>query len=275
MDKSIKNLFLESKDFSIKLEKYFDVYEDHFSKFRGKNITFVEIGVFNGGSLRIWKNYFGSNSRIIGIDINPECKKFANDGIEIYIGNQSDPLFWENFFKEVGNVDIILDDGGHTNLDQIITTVKCVDKINDGGVLMVEDTHTSYINEYNSKESFSFVNFSKKIIDDVNHKAGIHEFEKKDKDFFFKFSLNDYIYSSHFYESIVVFKIDRKKTYKNELVRNNGVDHKIEDLTWAGNSIHINNFKKMTEKLKFISFRKITRQLKKRIHNKILKYFFY
>ena len=70
----------------------------------------------------------------------------------------------------MGNVDIILDDGGHTNLDQIITTVKCVDKINDGGVLMVEDTHTSYINEYNSKESFSFVNFSKKIIDDVNHK---------------------------------------------------------------------------------------------------------
>ena len=41
MDKSIKNLFLESKDFSIKLEKYFDVYEDYFSKFRGKNITFV------------------------------------------------------------------------------------------------------------------------------------------------------------------------------------------------------------------------------------------
>ena len=274
MDKSIKDLFLESKDFSIKLEKYFDVYEDHFSKFRGKNITFVEIGVFNGGSLKIWKNYFGSSSRIIGIDINPECKKFANDGIEIHIGNQSDPLFWENFFKEVGNVDIILDDGGHTNLDQIITTVKCVDKINDGGVLMVEDTHTSYINEYNSKESFSFVNFSKKIIDDINHKAGIHEFEKKNKDFFFNFSLNDLIYSSHFYESIIVFIINRKKTFKNKLVRNNGINHKIEDLTWTGNSIHINSFRKMTEKFKFISFRKITKLLKKRIHNKIISNFF-
>ena len=181
-------------------------------------------------------------------------------------------LSFGKIFLIVGNVDIILDDGGHTNLDQIITTVKCVDKINDGGVLMVEDTHTSYINEYNSKESFSFVNFSKKIIDDINHKAGIHEFEKKDKDFFFKFSLNDYIYSSHFYESIVVFIIDRKKTYKNKLVRNNGVNHKIA--SFRGRRLDIKNFNKMTEKFKFISFRKITKQLKKRIHNKILKYFF-
>ena len=88
MDNSIQNLFLKSKDFSIKLEKYFDVYEEYFSTFKGKNITFVEIGVFNGGSLKIWKDYFGPKSRIIGIDINPECKKFAKDGIEIHIGNQ-------------------------------------------------------------------------------------------------------------------------------------------------------------------------------------------
>jgi len=274
MSNSIKNLFLQSKDYSIKLEKYFDVYEDYFSKFKGKNITFVEIGVFNGGSLKIWKNYFGPESRIIGIDINPECKKFANKGIEIFIGNQSDPLFWENFFDEVGKVDIILDDGGHTNLDQIITTVKCVDKINDGGVLMVEDTHTSYMDEYNSKESFSFINFTKKIIDDVNHKAGLHEFERKKGKFFFKFSLNKYIYSTHFYESIVVFRIDRKKTFKNKLVRNKGLDHKIEDLTWTGNAMHIEKFKNITNKLKFISFRKITKLLKKRIHNKIIEYFF-
>jgi len=274
MNDSIKDLFLKSKDFSIKLEKYFDVYEDYFSKFKGKNITFVEIGVFNGGSLKIWKNYFGPDSRIIGIDINPECKKFTDEGIEIFIGNQSDPLFWKDFFNNVGNVDIILDDGGHTNLDQIITTVKCVDKINDGGILMVEDTHTSYITEYNSKKSFSFINFAKKIIDDVNHTAGLQDFEIKKDKFFFKFSLNKYIYSTHFYESIVVFRIDRKKTFKNEFVRNEGLDHKIKDLTWEGNATHVEKFKKITGKFKFISFRKITKFLKKRIHNKILEYFF-
>ena len=274
MNNSIKDLFQKSEHSSIKLEKYFDVYEEYFSKFKGTNITFVEIGVFNGGSLKIWKDYFGSKSRIIGIDINQECKKFASDGIEIHIGNQSDPIFWENFFNKVGNVDIILDDGGHTNLDQIITTVKCVDKINDGGIMMIEDTHTSYMTEYNSKESFSFINFAKKIIDDVNYTAGLSVFEEKESKFFFNFSLNKYIYSSHFYESIVVFKIDRKKTYKNQLIKNEGIDHQIEDLTWQTNALHVQNFKKITSRLKFVSFRKITKLLKKRIHNKILKYFF-
>ena len=52
---------------------------NNFSKFKDKNITFVEIGVYNGGSLKIWKNYFGPKSRIIGIDINPDCKKFEDD----------------------------------------------------------------------------------------------------------------------------------------------------------------------------------------------------
>ena len=161
MDNSIQNLFLKSKDFSIKLEKYFDVYEEYFSTFKGKNITFVEIGVFNGGSLKIWKDYFGPKSRIIGIDINNECKKFEDkeNNIEIFIGNQSDENFWKIFFEKVGKVDIILDDGGHTNLNQIITTACTIKNINDGGVLLIEDVHTSYMPHYNSQIKQSFINF--------------------------------------------------------------------------------------------------------------------
>ena len=152
MSLSLKELFIKAKNFSSKHEKYFDVYEENFSKYKGKKITFVEVGIFNGGSLKIWKEYFGPDAKIIGIDINPECKKFEEDGIEIHIGNQSDPKFWDKFFSLVGNVDVILDDGGHTNLDQIITTTKCVNNINDKGILMVEDTHTSYIEFYNSSK---------------------------------------------------------------------------------------------------------------------------
>ena len=274
MNKKLKDLFLNSENFSFKWEKYFDVYEEYFTKFRDKNITFVEIGIYNGGSLKVWRDFFGPKSRIIGIDINPDCKKFEEDGIEIYIGNQSDPIFWKNFFNKVGNVDVILDDGGHTNLDQIITTVQCVDKINDGGILMVEDTLTSYINEYNSKKSFSFINFAKKIIDDVNYTAGIPEFQNKNNNLFFKFSLNKYIYSTHFYESIVVFNIDRKKTYINKLIKNNGVDHGIKDLTWSGNELNIKKFKKFVNYIKFLSLRKITKIIKKTKNTKILKEFF-
>ena len=156
MNKNLIDYFNETKNLSSKWSKYFDVYEENFSKFKGKDIIFVEIGVSNGGSLEIWKRYFGSRARIIGIDKNPECKKFEKDNIEIFIGNQSNPNFWENFFQEVGMVDIILDDGGHTNLDQIITTVECVKNINDGGLLLVEDTHTSYIKKYNSSIKYNF-----------------------------------------------------------------------------------------------------------------------
>ena len=136
---------------------------------------------------------------------------------------------------------------------------------------MVEDTLTSYLSEYNSKPSFSFINFAKKIIDDVNHTAGIPEFQNKK---FFKFSLNKYIYSTHFYESMVVFKIDRKKTYINRIIKNDGEDHKIKDLTWSGNELNIKKFKKFTDKFNFISLRKITKITKKLKNTKILKEFF-
>ena len=72
----LKKEFENLKNYSVKWEKYFKIYEKFFSKFKNKKIIFVEIGIFNGGSLQMWKNYFGKDSKIIGVDINPECKKF-------------------------------------------------------------------------------------------------------------------------------------------------------------------------------------------------------
>ena len=106
------DLFKQSKTFSTKWEKYFEVYDQIFEKYKEKKIVFVEVGVLNGGSLEIWKKFFHPESRIIGIDFNPDTKKFEKNGVEIYIGDQSNPQFWSNFFKEVGNIDILLDDGG-------------------------------------------------------------------------------------------------------------------------------------------------------------------
>ena len=270
MNLSLRELFIKAKNFSSKHEKYFDVYEENFSKYKGKKITFVEVGIFNGGSLKIWKEYFGPDAKVIGIDINPECKKFEEDGIEVHIGNQSDPKFWDNFFSSVGNVDIILDDGGHTNLDQIITTTKCINNINDNGILMVEDTHTSYIELYNSSKKFSFINFAKKIIDDVNFTFPL-DIKKKPK---FKYSFNKQIYSTHFYESIVVFTINRKKAVINTAIENQGTHHGIEDLVISGNELNIQNLKKFTDKIDFISLRKITKYFRKIANDKIVKKFF-
>lgn len=81
----------------------------------------------------MWRDYFGASARIIGIDLNPISKKWEKDGFEIYIGNQSDPLFWREIFEKIGDVDIVLDDGGHTYEQQIITAHECIPNIRDGG----------------------------------------------------------------------------------------------------------------------------------------------
>ncbi len=106
--------YLKSPIRSIKHSTYFDTYDDLFSRYRNKEITFVEIGVAAGGSLFMWRDFFGPKSRIIGIDFNPNAKTWEKDGFEIFIGSQSDESFWQDFIKKVGAVDILLDDGGHT-----------------------------------------------------------------------------------------------------------------------------------------------------------------
>ena len=134
---------------------------------------------------------------------------------------------------------------------------------------MIEDTHTSYMEPYNSSKKYSFINFAKKIIDDVNYTFpfGI----KKN----FDYSLNDHIYSSHFYESIVVFKVNRKKAIQNETIKNQGKFHEIEDHGKLGNEVNIYHIKKFVNKINFISLRKITKYFRNKTNNKVLRKFFY
>ena len=83
--------YLASPYLSLKHSAYFQVYEELLGKYRNQNITFVEVGVLNGGSLFMWRHFFGPKARIIGIDFNPLAKRWEDDGFEIHIGSQSDP----------------------------------------------------------------------------------------------------------------------------------------------------------------------------------------
>jgi hypothetical protein len=114
--------FMNSPHVSFKHTTYFDSYDHFFGHLRGKEFTFVEIGVLDGGSLFMWRDYFGKDCRIIGVDLNPEARRWQREGFEIYVGNQSDSVFWHDFANSVGEIDIVLDDGGHTYSQQIITT---------------------------------------------------------------------------------------------------------------------------------------------------------
>jgi hypothetical protein len=242
VQKKIKDSFIKSKYLSNKHLNYFDVYDDLLNDFIDHDIVFVEVGVLNGGSLFMWRDYFGPKARIIGIDLNPAAKKFEKDGFEIFIGDQEKPDFWKIFFNEIGKIDILLDDGGHTNNQQTVTTQNCIENIKDGGLLIVEDTHASYMKEFGNPSESSFVNFSKKNVDYINYRfPNIGEIKEP----FYK-----NVFSIAFFESIICYKINRQVCKKNIPVKNQGENLNHRDFRYGDpvKDDSVNELKKELEK---------------------------
>jgi hypothetical protein len=124
-----------------KWQHYFDIYDRHLRQFRGRDVTLVEIGVFGGGSLGMWRDYLGASAHICGIDIDPKCKRFETDDIEIVIGDQGDRGFWPSFLESHPQIDIVIDDGGHLPHQQAVTLEYLLPSVQPGGVYVCEDIH--------------------------------------------------------------------------------------------------------------------------------------
>jgi hypothetical protein len=118
---------------------YLDAYDRHFAPFRGKPTRFLEIGVWKGGSLELWRKYLGPEARILGIDVNPAC---AAENVRI--GSQDDPGFLKQVVEELGGIDIVLDDGSHVGKHQRASFQTLWPLLEDGGLYAIEDLHTSY-----------------------------------------------------------------------------------------------------------------------------------
>lgn len=181
---------------------YFDIYERHFERFRNKNPVILEIGVFEGGSLQMWKNYFG-DCKIIGMDINPDCKKYEEDGIEVFIGSQDDPNVINQILSKYPHIDIVIDDGGHFSVQMRKCFELLYNKISNTGVYLVEDTHACYWSNWGGdlKHPNSFVEFAKDKIDEVNAGAASKENNKV--------RITDVTRSTDsitFYDSVIVFE---------------------------------------------------------------------
>ncbi len=133
-----------------KWDHYFDIYERHFSRFRGTSVTVAEIGIYSGGSLDMWQYYFGEKARIIGIDIQPDCRIYERDGVSIYIGDQSSALFWREFKEREPDIDIVIDDGSHKYRHQLLTFKEMFPHIKNGGVFLCEDIHGYPKNDFSN-----------------------------------------------------------------------------------------------------------------------------
>ncbi len=213
--KKIYKSFKNSPKYSIKWNNYFDIYENLFQKFLKKKIKIVEVGVGDGGSLFMWKNFFGKKAKVIGIELNPEAKKLEKKGFKIFIGDQSNPDFWKNFYKKVGNIDILVDDGGHTNLQQVTTLIESINHINPGGMIVTEDTHTSFMKNkgFKNPSKYSFINFTSSLIEIIHRRNPLLN---KELNF-----ISKKINSIEYYDSITVINISKKNLVKSENLENN------------------------------------------------------
>jgi 23S rRNA U2552 (ribose-2'-O)-methylase RlmE/FtsJ len=131
-----------------KWRHYFEIYDRHFSKFVGKDVHMLEIGIYSGGSLEMWKHYFGPRAHIYGVDIQAACKFYEDPQTKIFIGDQADRSFWQRFKQDVPKLDIVVDDGGHEPHQQMATMEALLPHLRPGGVFLCEFFETNPFAKY-------------------------------------------------------------------------------------------------------------------------------
>ncbi|WP_372366546.1 class I SAM-dependent methyltransferase [Candidatus Uabimicrobium sp. HlEnr_7] len=185
-----------------KWEHYFDIYHKHFQHFIGKKVSILEIGVYSGGSLEMWRSYFGDNCQVYGVDIEPACKNYENSYTNVFIGDQEDRSFWKQIKQDIPEVDIVIDDGGHMTEQQRITLEEMLPFINPGGVFLCEDVHGRF---------HRFASFAASLTSDLHLKTSTSAFTANTSSF------QESIKGIFFYPYVVVIEknLFRQKTFNS------------------------------------------------------------
>ncbi len=223
--------YLQTPLFSVKQSQDLPVYYREFVRLHDKpNLTVLEFGVAGGGSLQFYRSILGKDTRIIGVDLNPKCLEMLKHGFEIFIGDQSDPKFLKYLFQTIGNVDIIIEDGGHTNFQQISTIVNGIPYLNDGGVILIDDLQCSYHPRWGNPSKWSTVNYLKKQITEINYRS-INLSDRQNPGLF-----STTVESITFYESLVAIRVDRELARPGFFITTSGnAEDYSEDFRFLGN----------------------------------------
>lgn len=183
---------------------YLDIYDRHFSKYRGTSVKMLEIGVSQGGSLDMWRQYFGPDAIIFGIDIEQSCAERVTPPNQVRIGSQDDAEFLKRVLAEIGTPDIILDDGSHIGRHQEASFKFLFPHLAEGGIYAIEDLHTSYwpgVLEGGYRRRGTGIEFLKGLVDDLH---GHYHGEQVNETY------RDTIDSIRFYDSIAIIdKVQR------------------------------------------------------------------
>jgi Cephalosporin hydroxylase. len=195
-----------------KWSHYFSIYHKHLARFKNTPVVVLEIGVFKGESLRMWKSFLGERCTVFGVDNDERCTRFADpdNNIHVVIGDQGDPVFLRKLMEVLPTVDVLIDDGGHMASQQITTFLECYDKISENGVYICEDLHTNYWPDFQDAPE-TFVDFAKRHVDYLN----AWFFDGENKGFNVPYGqgeiplFTNITHSVTFYNSVIVFEKSR------------------------------------------------------------------
>ena len=206
---------------SDKWEHYFDIYDHCLSRFYDKKISFLEIGIQNGGSIEVAQKLFDPKSSLSGLDIDPRCSDISNilKDVKIYIGSQVDEQLLNKIATDHNKkFDVIIDDGSHIQSHMIFTFTRMFQFINDGGIYLIEDTHTNYSPSH--QESFfgiGLYDYFKGLSERLNldymdpasrqrYKIPRNRRDKRD----YHHDINHFIFSIEFFDSIIAIRKKQK-----------------------------------------------------------------
>ncbi len=186
----------------VKMDHYLDIYPRILRGWGGRNASFLEIGVYKGGSMPLWQGFFGPKSRLTFADIDPACKALELPGTSVEIGDQSDPVFLADVAARRGPFDLIVDDGGHKMNQQITSFRSLWPHLNDSGIYVVEDTHSSYWPGFGGgfRAQSSFIEYAKDLVDRM------HSWYTDQDAIFPLHPLARELGSVQFFDSMVVFE---------------------------------------------------------------------
>lgn len=192
---------------------YLEIYETHFARFRDTPVRMLEIGVFQGGSLDMWRHYFGDRATLFGVDIDPKCAEKVTPPNQVRIGSQADPDFLRQVVEEMGGVDIVLDDGSHRGADQWTSYRTLFPLLAENGLYAIEDLQTSYWAEdyeggFGKRDTG--IGLIKSVIDEIH--GWYHEEAENTL-------ARDWAYGVHAYDGIAVIEKRRKERPGHIMIR--------------------------------------------------------
>lgn len=198
-------------------------YETHFRRFQKKKINLLEIGIggyvdpkSGGASLRMWKKYF-KKALIYGLDIHDKSL-VEEKRIKTFKGSQVDLKFLNEVKDDIGNLDIIIDDGSHINEHIIKTFEHLFPLLKKGGIYVVEDLQCSYWPWYGGNSVLlndpnTAMNYFSSLANGLNYKEYL--IKGYEPSYFDK-----HIISLHFYHNMVfIYKGDNSEE-SNHLINN-------------------------------------------------------